>query len=234
MNLLHSPRFQRWVSRHQLCRVAGAIGCFGLTFDDGPSPRNTARLLEILGRHGARATFFLLAPHVRRHPELVRRLVQEGHEAAIHGNLHLPAALLPRPGLARELHRAAGAVRDVTGASPRFYRAPFGLLTPGQARLVRRWGFEPVLGDVYPKDAEGNSAARIVVEVRARIGPGSILILHDASVWGDHGREATLAAVDTLLPVMAAQGLRAVTLSELGTAGDGGGGDAERLSRAPP
>ena len=215
MNLLHLPRFQRWVSRHQLCRVEGPEDRFALTFDDGPSPTNTPALLDLLARHAARATFFVLGPHVRRHPGLVRRMIDEGHEVGMHGHHHVPPLLFSSTWLRGQVRRAEAAIADAAGASPLFYRAPFGLLSPAQARLVRAWGFVPVLGDVYPEDAARPGAERIATETLARLRPGSILILHDSSVIGDGGREQTIAAMERILSTMCTRGIRPVTLRDL-------------------
>jgi peptidoglycan/xylan/chitin deacetylase (PgdA/CDA1 family) len=102
VSLLHTRWYSHWACRHMSCRVDGAGPRFALTFDDGPNPRATVRVLELLARHRARATFFLLAGNVRRSPELVRRLVAEGHEAGSHGDLHWPLPVLPPSMIARE------------------------------------------------------------------------------------------------------------------------------------
>ena len=194
MSLLHRPAVRRLLSRHLLCRVEGATGRFALTFDDGPSPRNTPRLLDALGRSGARATFFLLEDHVRRHPAIVRRMIAEGHEAGVHGRLHLWPILLPRSVLTGDLHRSSAAIEAAAGVRPRLYRAPFGLLRPIQARRLRALGYDPVLGDVYPVDVRCRRPESIVERVMPRLVAGSIVILHDASVLGDSDRSPTIAA----------------------------------------
>jgi peptidoglycan/xylan/chitin deacetylase (PgdA/CDA1 family) len=215
-----------------LCRVEGAGDRFALTFDDGPSPTNTPRLLDLLASHGAHATFFVLADHARRHPELVARAAAEGHEVGVHGVRHLPPALLPAAWLRREIETCAAAVTGATGLRPRFYRAPFGWLLPAQARAVRSWGLEPVLGDVYPEDSRGGGAARIAGAVCARLREGSIVILHDASVFADASRGDTLAAVKVILAAAAKRGLRSVSLGSL-TGGPAATTQAARSSPSP-
>ena len=217
--LLHRPDVQRWLGGHLLCSVAGAGPRFALTFDDGPSPRNTPGLLDVLARHGARATFFLLADRVRRHRELVRRIVAEGHDAALHGSLHVPPWLLPRALLLRDLDQAARAVRDACGVTPRHYRAPFGLLFPPQAAWVRGRGLTPVLGDNCPRDWSLRESATIAQRAIERLTPGSIVILHDSSALADPDRGPTVRAVDAILAEAAARSLRSVTVAELVQAG---------------
>jgi peptidoglycan/xylan/chitin deacetylase (PgdA/CDA1 family) len=215
MSLLHRPAVQRWLGRHLLCRVEGVSGRFALTFDDGPSPRNTPRLLGVLERAGAHATFFLLDHRVRRYPELVRRLVEAGHEAGVHGRLHLWPPLMPTRVLAWELRRTATAIEAAAAVRPRLYRAPFGLLRAGQARAVRALGYEPVLGDIYPDDVHCRRPEPIVESVMARLAAGSIVILHDSRVLGDGDRGATVEAVDWILREAAARGLTATSVSDL-------------------
>jgi peptidoglycan/xylan/chitin deacetylase (PgdA/CDA1 family) len=218
MSLLHNRAIQRWAMRHVRCRFEGVNDRFAITFDDGPSATNTPRLLDLLARHGARATFFVLAGHALRHPDLVRRSLAEGHEVGLHGHYHLPPLLLPDRLLERELRAAAGSLERAFGVRPRWYRAPFGLLTPAQAEAVTRWGFSPVLGDVYPEDAQNPGAERIVSRTLPRLRGGSILILHDASVFGDGSREQTIAAADGILRAATERGLRAVPVGELAAA----------------
>lgn len=215
MTLLHRPEIQRWLGGHVLCRVEDAGPRFALTFDDGPSPRNTGGLLDVLARHGARATFFLIADRVRRHAELARRIVAEGHEVAIHGRFHLPAWLLPRGLLMRDLEHCAAAVREVCGGSVRHYRAPFGLVFPAQSAWVRATGLSPVLGSIYPRDHAVRRAETIARRVLDRLEPGSIVILHDASALADLDRSATLGAVEAILKEAAARSLRSVSVAEL-------------------
>lgn len=215
MSLLDSRRLRRWLGSYLLCRVEGATGRFALTFDDGPSPTHTPRILDLLERRGVRATFFVLGPHVRRHPALVRRLAEAGHEIGIHGESHLPPALKPGSVLSREIERIHGLVFDLTGHRPRFYRPPFGLITPGQARLLRERGHRPVLGDVYPDDAERPGAANIAARALARLGEGSILLLHDASATRDFDRSQTVEALDIILTEMANRGVSAGPLGEI-------------------
>jgi peptidoglycan/xylan/chitin deacetylase (PgdA/CDA1 family) len=204
---------------HLLCRVEGVTDAFALTFDDGPSPRNTPRLLSLLAGHGARATFFQLGRNLRRHPELTRAVLAAGHEVGLHDDHHLPPAWLPAPLFAREFRAAEAALRRIVADAgtppPRFYRPPFGWLRPAQARLVRSWGLEPVLGDVFPGDPERPGVAAIVARARAGLRAGSILILHDGSGYLDLDRGQTIEAAGILIAEMARRGVRAVSVGEL-------------------
>lgn len=215
MSLLHTQRFSSWARGHLLCRLDGVDDRYALTFDDGPNRRATEQLLDMLARLGARATFFLLASNVRRAPALVRRMRDEGHEPAVHGDRHLPLAMLPPWAIRTEILRCATEIEAACGLWPRHYRPPFGFMMPGQARFVRGLGFESVLGDVYPEDPAQPGAERIVARVMPRLRGGSVLILHDGSPFGDADRSQTLAATERIVTEAAAQGLRAITVAEL-------------------
>lgn len=215
MSLLHHRGFQDWLRGHLLCRVQGAGPRFALTFDDGPSPRNTGRLLDVLSRHGAHATFFLIARRLRRHRALVERIQAEGHEIGLHGDFHLPVWSVPRAVLAWDLERALGIAAEITGCRPRHYRAPFGFMFPAQAACVREHGLSPVLGDIYPRDHAVRRPGVIAGRVLARLEPGSIVILHDASALGDLDRGPTIEAVAAILSETAARPLRCVTVAQL-------------------
>jgi peptidoglycan/xylan/chitin deacetylase (PgdA/CDA1 family) len=200
---------------HVLCRVEGIVDRFAITFDDGPSRCHTERVLERLGRHGAHATFFQLGRRVRRHPEITRRVRDQGHEVGLHDDHHLPPVFLPRWLRRRELRACEAAVRAAGVVPAPWYRPPFGLMSARQAEEVRAWGYTPVLGDVYPRDPERPGTARIVEWALACLRAGSILILHDGSGYGDFDRSQTVEATDRILEHAADRGLRAVSVGEL-------------------
>lgn len=215
MSLLHTRRFSSWARGHLVCRVDGVEDRFALTFDDGPHPDATPRILDLLAAHRATATFFVLAGNVRRHPALVRRAYAEDHEIALHGDRHWPLPLLPPPAIRGEVRRCAAAVAEAAGVKAAHYRPPFGLMMPGQSWYVRRLGYTSVLGDVYPEDPHVGAVEEIVRRVLARLTGGSILILHDGSPLPRADRSRTVAALAVLLEAAAARGLRAVTVRDL-------------------
>lgn len=190
---------------------------FAITFDDGPNPSATLAILDLLERHGAQATFFMLGNHVRRRPELARRVADTGNEPAVHGDTHWPVPVLLPSVMRAQVRRCAATIEHATDRVPRFYRPPFGFMTPGQSRFIRGLGFEPVLGDVYPSDPHKPGAEQIAARVLARLRGGSILILHDGGPLGagaaDRGQ--TVAALSIILDEAARRGLTGVTVGDL-------------------
>lgn len=215
MTLLHHTRVQDYARRFLLCRVEGVPDRFSLTFDDGPSPRNTPRLLELLERERARATFFVLGRHVRRAPALLREMVAAGHEIGLHGDGHWPLPLLHPAESLRQWRRAEDSIQGAAGVTPRLYRPPFGWLHPSQAALVTERGYRAVLGDVYPEDPRRPGVDVLIHRVMTRLTGGSILILHDASALGDLDRGQTIEAVEQILERARARGMTAVSVGEL-------------------
>jgi len=180
------PRVRRWVRRvvdPVLAPVGSVNGArtddpvLGLTFDDGPDPASTPTVLDALARHGARATFFVLADRAEEHPQEVRATVAAGHEIGLHGLDHrrLPSVPDPESWLADGVRR----VEAVAGVPVRRFRPPFGSQTLGTYRAARRTGLEVVVwaADVADWVGDPSAVVRFGLE-RAR--PGAVMLLHDA------------------------------------------------------
>ncbi|MFD7686951.1 polysaccharide deacetylase family protein [Streptomyces sp. NPDC059781] len=168
--------------RRRFPRLAGVghPAHVALTFDDGPDPGSTPRFLDALEELGVRATFFVLGEHVVRHPSVVRETVRRGHELAVHGWSH-DRPWLPAPADdVRDLVRAAGAVRELTGRRPRWYRPPYGVLTSGRWAAARTAGLRPVLWTAWGRDwtAEATPAS-VRSAVAAGLRGGGTVLLHD-------------------------------------------------------
>jgi peptidoglycan-N-acetylglucosamine deacetylase len=203
-----------------VCRgLTGARGV-ALTFDDGPDPRSTPRVLEILGRHGARGTFFVLGEKAEAHPELLVAMAEGGHAVEVHGYRHDRLLALRAPqSIARDLERTASVVEGVTGKRPRWFRPPMGHVSPRTAAAAKRGGFELVGWSVRGLDGlPGRNANAVLERVRGGLRPGAIVLLHDASERGDFV-PASLDALPGILKTMAERGLESVPLHELFEAG---------------
>ncbi|MEQ4301744.1 glycosyltransferase [Plantactinospora sp. B6F1] len=209
-------------------------GTIALTFDDGPDPRWTPEILDVLRRHRAHATFFVVGARVNEHPELVRRILAEGHELGSHTFTHADLAALPDWRRQLELQLTRSAVAGATGRSPILFRPPYssgaGSLTADDADALRaaaRAGHIAVLADRDTVDWRRPGVDRIVAAAEGRSAgqpgrgrkpvpdePGAVVLLHD----GGGDRSQTVAALDRLLPEMTDLGYRFSTVSEgLGT-----------------
>jgi len=194
----------------------GTEGRVALTFDDGPDPRITPAVLDLLEAHGARATFFCVGQRVEANPGLAREIRDRGHGVENHSHRHSNgfAFLGPRR-LRREILRGADAIEEAVGRRPTLFRAPAGIrnlwLDPVLARLGlglvawTRRGFDTVSRD------PGRVAARLLAGLEA----GDILLLHDGSPARDlGGRPVVLSALPTVLDAFARHELRSVPLDE--------------------
>ncbi|MEU4778097.1 bifunctional polysaccharide deacetylase/glycosyltransferase family 2 protein [Micromonospora sp. NPDC023633] len=188
-----------------------------LTFDDGPDPRWTPQVLDALRRHDARATFFVVGARVNEHPELVRRILAEGHEIGSHSFTHtdLAAAQSWRRDLELSLTRkavAAATGREVTLLRPPFSSHPSALTGPEYAalRAAAGSGHVAVLADRDTRDWQRPGVPAIVKAASPERGRGAVVLMHD----GGGDRAQTVAALDRLLPGLVRQGYRFTTVSE--------------------
>lgn len=219
LNLLHSQRIFAYVSQHLVCRVPLHERRIALTFDDGPNPAVTPRLLDLLDAHGARATFFLIGRNAARFPRLAAEVAARGHELGNHSHDHLALPVLPRPLLLRQMERAAGAIHAAAGVRPHLFRPPHGWFSRRMLRWLAEQGYVPVLGDVYPQDTLRPGAPVLAARVLARVQAGSIVILHDGSALGTVNRHQTVDALEAALPRLRAAGYAVGTVGELLLAG---------------
>jgi peptidoglycan-N-acetylglucosamine deacetylase len=188
-----------------------------ITFDDGPDPAFTPHILDELREAGARATFFVLGRNVRAHPDLARRIVEEGHELASHGDDHTLLTFEGPTEIARQLRALDHAVADATGKAPApLFRAPHGFRSPFLFPVAHRLGYRIVGWTAGVWDTAKPGVERIVERSVSRLHPGAILLLHDAdgSGLGDD-RSQTVHAVPKILAAGRDQGLQFVTISEL-------------------
>ncbi len=180
-----------------------------LTIDDGPDPLVTPLILDVLERHGAHATFFVISDRVPGNEALLRRMLDEGHEIANHLTREEPSILLPARRFEQELRSAHETLAEYQES--RWFRPGSGVYNDEMLSMVGRYGYSTALGSVYPFDAHIPSAWFAERYVLANAGPGAIIVLHDV---GARGRR-TAAALDAILPKLTARGLEITTLSDL-------------------
>jgi peptidoglycan/xylan/chitin deacetylase (PgdA/CDA1 family) len=180
-----------------------------LTIDDGPDPIATPKILDVLGRYDAHATFFLLSSRVPGNEGLVRRAVEEGHEIANHLVADEPSILLGNPEFEQQLLEADGVLSDF--AEVRWFRPGSGWYNDEMLSTLRRHGYQCALGSVYPFDPQVPSSWFATHYVLWNVRPGSIIVLHDYGARGNR----TAKTLTTILPELSRRGLRVVTLSEL-------------------
>jgi peptidoglycan/xylan/chitin deacetylase (PgdA/CDA1 family) len=211
-----------------------------LTFDDGPHPRFTPQLLEVLGKHGAHATFFMLGTMARRHPEIVREVAERGHAIGNHTSSHPCLPLVSRLERLRQIRSCSRALRPY---EQKLFRPPYGQRDLGSCIDAAVLGYSIIAWNAHPFDWLDHDAEWMANHMIAHLEPGSIITLHDAlySMLDEKhaDRTPTVRAVDLLLEKMG-HGYRFVTVPELlrhGTVerwGCSGKVDLEFLKRLKP
>lgn len=185
-------------------RVHGAGRGVALTFDDGPDPEWTPRLLDLLEHHGARGTFFVVGEAAARHRDLLQRLVDAGHALGNHTWDHPSLPLLPAARRATQLQRCAEVLQGV-GGDGGLLRPPYGHQTRNSLRQALELGYTVVMGDVIAEDWRDDPADVLTARIRARLEPGAIVLLHDRLATFPEGHEPyrdrrpTLDAVEMIL-----------------------------------
>jgi peptidoglycan-N-acetylglucosamine deacetylase len=166
----------------RLFMTSGPKGCGAtcLTFDDGPHPEHTPRLLDVLARLGVRATFFVVGCRAERHPDLVRRMAVEGHEVGNHSFSHPAPGSITTGQTIAEARRTNTLLAELTGRSPALFRPPHGKVTAGVLWRLCRAGLTVVLWNVDPKDFSRETPGEVLAWFRDRpVGGGDIVLMHD-------------------------------------------------------
>lgn len=180
-----------------------------LTFDDGPSASYTPQVLDILKRHKARATFFVLGENAVRNKSLLARAVAEGHEIANHTYSHIKMTAVGRQTIAREIERTSDIIKEATGYYPTAMRPPYGAINSELVDMVySNYGMHAVLWDVDTRDWQHPGVSTVVNRAVNKSQPGSIILLHDIHA-------STLAAVEEVVTGLQARGFKLVTVSQL-------------------
>lgn len=190
-----------------------------ITFDDGPDPDYTPQVLDILKQFNVRACFFVLGQKAQAHPELITRMIAEGHEVASHGfGHHFPWFLGPRA-VAREIEEATRVITEITGQPPRLYRPPWGLFNFFSLLQSSLYGQRVVLWSFMSWDWGRRSTPQSIArQVLSRVRDGSILVFHDSDATPGTAPGAPakmLRALPLILRELQRRGLKITPLAEL-------------------
>jgi peptidoglycan/xylan/chitin deacetylase (PgdA/CDA1 family) len=198
------------ISRRKTGRRAVA-----LTFDDGPDPDVTPRLLDLLRRYGVQATFFIAGVRAERHPELIRGILSRGHTLGNHSYHHDPLLMLrSRAKLQEEVARtqdllAAFAVRPLT------FRPPVGITNPRLPGVLKALGMYCVTFSCRAFDRGNRRIAGLAAIILKKVRPGDILLLHDVTPRGGEGMEDWLTEMEQIVSGLKMQGYEILPLPEL-------------------
>jgi peptidoglycan/xylan/chitin deacetylase (PgdA/CDA1 family) len=192
-----------------VARVHTAQPVIALTFDDGPHPVLTPRLLDILAARGVRATFYVIGRRVRHGLDALRRIAAEGHEIGNHTWSHPSLLGHSDAAVLGELDRTTRAIHDAVGRPPVTMRPPYGNFMPRQSRMVMQArGLPTVMWSVDPEDWRRPGPWAVADHILSRSHPGAIVLAHDIIA-------PTVRAMPTVLDGLIARGYRFATISEM-------------------
>ena len=190
-----------------------------VTFDDGPAPAVTPRLLDALARRATQATFFLLVAPAERDARLVTRMVADGHEVALHGLDHRRLTDLAGPALDRHLREGRDRLEQVAGQPVRLVRPPFGSQTVKTFRAIRRAGLQSVVWSRDLQDWIDQEPEDLARRAEAQVSAGDIVLLHE-TLADDRGPAPSTTfdravAAEMVLSALQRRGLASTTVSKL-------------------
>lgn len=187
-----------------------------LTFDDGPNPPVTERILEILELEQVPATFFMVGRHVDRYPATALAAAQAGHEIGNHTYSHIKLHRTGQRKTAEEIRRGHEVITAATGSAPRCFRAPHGYRSPLVTRVTAGYGYQTFGWTMGVWDSARPGAEAIRTRVRERLSPGSIVLLHDGDGYAPGGdRSQTADALRGILTDVRSAGYQLQSLSRL-------------------
>ncbi len=196
-------------------RLTSSHNTLALTFDDGPDPSTTPKLLSLLAQHDVRATFFLIGDKVRRHPALAREILNQGHLVSNHTDSHRWALAFSNKIFREELQKTQDTFQEILGVLPRFFRPPRGVLTPWMKPVIREFGMETVLWSLMPGDYWfWHTQKSILKKLLNRVGGGDIVVLHDGLDFSDRPERSHLLHVVRLVLSQFKDVFRMITLDE--------------------
>ena len=200
----NSPVFGRVIGR-----LPSTDRVVALTFDDGPNPSATPRILDMLREHDVAATFFLLGKHVELWPSLARRIADEGHAIGNHGYHHRKLHARGPAYTRLDMRLGTEAIRDATDHTPRLFRAPHGFRSPWVHWIAREMKQQPVGWTLGVWDTDKPGADVIAARVRRGVRSGAIVLLHDGDANDPEGdRLQTAAALPRIIGDLKEDGYR--------------------------
>lgn len=189
--------------------------CMALTFDDGPYPPYTGRLLDVLKEKKIHATFFLVGEQARLHPDLVRRMVDEGHTVGLHAFRHRDFLKLTEEEKEKDLQQGKEILQSITGKEPVYWRPPHGFRDSSVMKIASAKDLQVVNWSVIPRDWTGIDKQEIYNRVMDKAEDGAVVLLHDGdSPLYKASRQATVDAVGPLIDSLREKGYHLVSLEE--------------------
>lgn len=179
-----------------------------LTFDDGPRPRLTPRLLDTLGAFEVQACFFIYGKRGAEHRSLLRRIVDEGHELGNHTWNHIRLSKTSIPTILKDIRMAQASIQDITGRAVRFFRPPYGDMTPDMVNMIQdEFNMQTMMWSFDPSDWSSPGANVIYERVTEGVRGGDILLMHE--------RNQTAEALPHILTTFRERSVKTMKVADL-------------------
>ena len=182
-----------------------------LTFDDGPHPEKTLKILDVLGKYNVAATFFVIGKNAEYYPEVLKEVADAGHEIANHTYTHASLGKCSPDAIEREISSAEDSILGACGAKTKLLRPPEGSCSRDVMNIAASLGYSVILWNVDTRDWAHKSAGEIFFNVKKNVRPGSIILFHDYTVGENH----TVEALDKVIGFLIEDGYEFVTVGEL-------------------
>lgn len=180
-----------------------------LTFDDGPNPEFTPKVLELLKKYNAKATFFCIGKQVEKHPEILKQIIAEGHIIGNHSYVHSNNyGFLSTRKVISDLEKNQQLIENITNLKVQFFRPPFGVTNPNIAKAVAKLDLKTFGWSVRSYDTVAKNPETVFKRISSKLQKGDVVLLHDTS-------EQSVAILEQLLKFMQQKNLKSITLSNL-------------------
>ncbi|HET8737301.1 MAG TPA: polysaccharide deacetylase family protein [Pricia sp.] len=180
-----------------------------LSFDDGPNPEFTPRILQLLAQHGAKATFFCIGQQANDHPDILKQILAERHSIGNHTYTHSPSfGFFSSQRVIYELRKTKSLIKDLTGLEMNLYRPAFGVTNPQIEKAVKTLDLHSIGWSVRSLDTTARSEMRVLNRITSKISRGDIVLLHDTG-------EKTIRVLERLLVFLQEENLQSVPVERL-------------------
>lgn len=185
-----------------------------LTFDDGPNPKYTPAILDLLKQYNVKATFFVLGKHAEKYPEILKRESLEGHEIGNHTFNHINIKKSSQAEIKREFLKTQNIIFSITEVMPKNFRPPYGLYNKSLINMIEGYGAKIIIWSTTQdsRDWSNPGVNKIINETLSKTKNGDIILLHDHVEYKESN---TVEALKTILPELKKRGYKFITISQL-------------------
>jgi len=180
-----------------------------LTFDDGPHPIYTLKVLGLLKKHNAKATFFCIGKHLEKYPEIAKKIISEGHLIGNHSYAHTANyGFLTTQEVIEDLSKTQEILKNTNQKDGALFRPPFGVTNPNIAKAVKKLNLDTFGWSIRSYDTTAKSAEKVKKRINKQLKKGAIILLHDTSLL-------SITVLEQLLPLLNERKIKSVTIQQL-------------------